>query len=35
MNAYRFAVEQKKLVATFAADATTDTSGDRLIADET
>jgi DNA protecting protein DprA len=35
MNAYRFAVEQKKPVATFAADATADTSGNRLIADET
>src|SRR5205814_2648333 len=34
MNAYRFAVEQKKPVATFAADAAADTSGNRLIADE-
>jgi DNA protecting protein DprA len=35
MNAFRFAVEQKKSVATFAADGTTDTSGNQLIADET
>jgi DNA protecting protein DprA len=35
MNAFRFAVEQKKAVATFAADDATDTSGNRLISAET
>jgi predicted Rossmann fold nucleotide-binding protein DprA/Smf involved in DNA uptake len=34
MNAFRFAVEQKKSVATFAADDTPDTSGNRLISNE-
>ncbi len=32
MNAYRFAMEQKKPVATFRADGSTDTSGNDLIA---
>ena len=32
MNAYRFAIEQKKPVATFKADQTPDTSGNELIA---
>lgn len=32
MNAYRFALEQKKPVATFADDNTSDTSGNKLIA---
>jgi DNA protecting protein DprA len=35
MNAFRFAVEQKKPVATFAPDETPDTSGNRLISAET
>jgi DNA protecting protein DprA len=34
MNAFRFAIEQKKPVATFAPDEETDTSGNRLIAAE-
>jgi DNA protecting protein DprA len=34
MNAFRFAVEQKKPVATFEADGTEDTSGNRLISRE-
>jgi DNA protecting protein DprA len=34
MNAFRFAVEQKKAVATFAADDSSDTSGNRAIAAE-
>lgn len=34
MNAYRFAREQKKPVATFAADGAPDTSGNQQIADE-
>lgn len=33
MNAYRFAVEQRKQVATFAHDDTSETSGNRLIAE--
>jgi predicted Rossmann fold nucleotide-binding protein DprA/Smf involved in DNA uptake len=32
MNAYRFALEQRKPIATFAADSTPDTSGNALIA---
>jgi hypothetical protein len=32
MNAYRFAIEQKKPVATFRADGMRDTSGNDLIA---
>jgi DNA protecting protein DprA len=35
MNAFRFAVEQKKSVATFRADDETDTSGNRLISEQT
>jgi predicted Rossmann fold nucleotide-binding protein DprA/Smf involved in DNA uptake len=35
MNAFRFAVEQKKAVATFAADDSGETSGNRAIAAET
>lgn len=34
MNAFRFAVEQKKPVGTFAADDAADTSGNRLISAE-
>jgi DNA processing protein len=33
MNAYRFALEQRKPVVTFAADGDADTSGNKLIAD--
>jgi DNA processing protein len=34
MNAYRFALEQKKPVATFAADASPETAGNQFIIDE-
>lgn len=34
MNAYRFAIEQKKPVATFASDGTADTSGNDQISSE-
>src|SRR6185503_14852705 len=33
MNAYRFALDQKKPVATFAPDGSADTSGNALIAE--
>ena len=33
MNAYRFAIEQRKPVATFATDGCEDTSGNQLIAE--
>jgi predicted Rossmann fold nucleotide-binding protein DprA/Smf involved in DNA uptake len=34
MNAYRFALEQRKALATFADDSTPDTSGNRAIGDD-
>jgi hypothetical protein len=34
MNAYRFALEQDKPVATFAANGTEDTSGNALITEK-
>lgn len=34
MNAYRFAIEQKKPIATFMHESSEDTSGNRLITTE-